>query len=105
MDKEQYNKLIEKIRESIGEEDSALLSEDFIALMSAFSEISDQIAMNIDEISKLKERNEELLKVNGSLFQKLGLQEEKKLEKETVDDGEVYVDDIIDEKGEYKNGE
>ena len=51
---------------------------------------------------KLKNEKDELLKVNGKLYQRIGFdKEETKEEKEENDDTEeIKIEDVIDEKGE-----
>ena len=56
-----------------------------------------------EEKDKIKQENEELLKVNGKLFQKVttkidDINEEIKDKKE---DEEISIDEIIDEKGNF----
>jgi hypothetical protein len=62
----------------------------------------DEVASLGDKISKLEVDKEDLLKVNGRLFQKIGFdKEEEKKEEELKDDGEeLKIEDVIDEKGD-----
>lgn len=96
--------LIDKIKEGMDETQSALISEDLLSIVSNYQLASDRIKEVEEELEKLKEDNEELLKVNGRLFQKIGFEEDIKdesaeLPSEEVEE-EITVEDVIDEKGD-----
>lgn len=96
--------LVDSIKEKLDETQSALLSEDLLSIVSNYQLLFDELSKVNEEISKLKEDNEELLKVNGRLFQKIGFEEDIKDESAELPseetDEEVTVEDVIDEKGE-----
>lgn len=95
--------LIDKIKEGLDETTSALISEDLLSIISNYQLALDKIT-EIEEISKkLKEDNEELLKVNGRLFQKIGFEEDIKDESAELpsnEEEEITLEEVIDEKGE-----
>lgn len=102
MDKEKFNDLIGQIRDNIGEEASALNSESFLGVIGAFGEIYDRLEESNDNIAKLKTTNEELLKTNGKLFQKIGFSNEEPTSSEKIPTQKekiITLDEIIDEKG------
>ncbi|MBR2652481.1 hypothetical protein IKD56_04010 [bacterium] len=97
--------LIDKIKEGMDETQSALISEDLLSIVSNYQLASDRIKEVEEELEKLKEDNEELLKVNGRLFQKIGFEEDIKdesaeLPSEESEEEEITVEDVIDEKGD-----
>ena len=101
--KEDFEKLINSIKEKLDETTQALVSEDLLGILSSYSNALDEMATLGEKMKKLEEDNAELLKVNGKLFQKIGFdkEEEEEVEEEKVDDvEEVSIEDIIDEKGE-----
>lgn len=104
MNKEGFNDLIGKIRTSIGEEASALNSEDFLGVISAYNNLYDDLEKANDTINKQKITNDELLKTNGRLFQKIGFNDpeptsvEDRIPKEKI----ISIDEIIDEKGGFR---
>ena len=100
--KEDFEKLISSIKEKLDETMQALVSEDLLGVLASYSNALDKIAELDEKVGKLESDKEELLKVNGSLFQKIGFEkEEEKVEEENVDDGEkLEIEDVIDEKGE-----
>ena len=96
--------LIEKIKEGLDETASALISEDLLSIVSTYQLALDEIAKKSEELEKLVADNEELLKVNGRLFQKIGFEEDIKDESEELksenEEEEITLDEVIDEKGE-----
>ena len=102
MNKEGFNDLIEKIRTSIGEENAALNSEDFLGAISAFNNLYDELQEANNTITKQKATNDELLKTNGKLFQKIGFNNP---EPTSIEDRipkkekKISLDEIIDERG------
>lgn len=96
--------LIDKIKEGMDETQSALISEDLLSIVSNYQLASDRIKEVEEELEKLKEDNEELLKVNGRLFQKIGFEEDIKDESAELpsenSEEEITVEDVIDEKGD-----
>ena len=95
--------LIDKIKEGLDETQSALISEDLLSIISNYQLAIDELAKVNEELGKIKADNEELLKVNGRLFQKIGFEEDIKdesaeLPSETEE--EITVEEVIDEKGD-----
>ena len=95
--------LIDKIKEGLDETQSALISEDLLSIISNYQLALDKIAEVEEKIESLTKDNEELLKVNGRLFQKIGFEEDIKDESAELpseENEEITVEDVIDEKGE-----
>ena len=96
--------LIDKIKEGLDETQSALISEDLLSIISNYQLAMDELNKVNEEIGKLKADNEELLKVNGRLFQKIGFEEDIKDESSELpseeSEEEITLDEVIDEKGE-----
>lgn len=105
LSKEDFEKLVNKIKDGLDETTSALISEDLLSVISNYNMAVDSIEETKAENEKLKADKDELLKVNGRLFQKIGFDKEdaedddKKEEKED-DKEEIKIEDVIDEKGE-----
>lgn len=100
--KEEFTNFLNSIREKLGEEQSALLSEDFIALTSNYNNAIDEIARIQSDYDKSKSEYDELLKVNGQLYLRLGTPSEvgKELEQKNNEEEEIKLEEIINEKGE-----
>lgn len=101
---EELKALIDKIKEGMDETQSALISEDLLSIVSNYQLASDRIKEVEEELEKIKADNEELLKVNGRLFQKIGFEEDIKDESAELpteeNEEEITVEDVIDEKGD-----
>ena len=104
--KEDFEKLINNLREKLDETTSALVSEEILATISAYNNGFDEYTKSVEEVEKLKNEKEELLKVNGKLFQKIGFEkdeEESSTEENKEEVEEIKIEDIIDEKGDLKD--
>lgn len=101
--KEDFEKLINALREKLDETTNALVSEEVLAILADYNNGFDEYQNALDEVNKLKNEKEELLKVNGKLYQKIGFDKEEKEEKEDEADStdeKIEVEDVIDEKGD-----
>ena len=101
--KEDFEKIITDTREKLDEKSQALISEDMLGIMGNYNSLLTTLNDRDEELKKLKSENDELLKVNGRLFQKIGFQKEE--EKETLPFKEevvekIGIDNLINEKGD-----
>ena len=99
--KEDFEKLINNLRDKLDETTVALVSEEILATISAYNNGFDEYTKSIEEVEKLKGEKEELLKVNGKLYQRIGFDREEK--EDNIEDNkeeETKIEDVIDEKGE-----
>lgn len=101
---EELESLTNGMRERLGEENSALVSEDLLNVLSSYKASLEKIAELTAENEKLKADKEELLKTNGKLFQKIGFEKEEEAEEIKDEPEEVsteeIIEELIDEKGE-----
>ena len=102
LSKEEYEKLTNNLRDKLDETTVALVSEELLALISAYNTGFDEYSTSIEEVEKLKGEKEELLKVNGKLYQRIGFdkEEDPAEEKQEETAEETKIEDVIDEKGE-----
>lgn len=100
--KEEFEKIVDALREKLDETTFALVSEDLLATKSAYNNGYDEYEKSVEEVEKLKGEKEELLKVNGKLYQRIGFdkEDEEKEEEKEDDKEEIKIEDVIDEKGE-----
>ena len=101
--KEEFENLLNKLKEKLDDTTGALVSEELLATLSAYNNGFDEYEKSIEEVEKLKGEKEELLKVNGRLYQKIGFdKEDEKSEEDKKEDDkeEIKIEDVIDEKGD-----
>lgn len=101
--KEEFEKLINNLRDKLDETTVALVSEELLVLLSNYNNGFDEYTKSVEEVEKLKGEKEELLKVNGKLYQRIGFDKEETIEEnkdDTKDEEEIKIEDVIDEKGE-----
>lgn len=102
--KEEFEKLIDNLRGKLDETTVALVSEEILATISAYNNGFDEYEKSIEEVEKLKGEKEELLKVNGKLYQRIGFDREDEKNDDKFDDEkdeeEIKIEDVIDEKGD-----
>ena len=102
LSKEDFEKLVNKIKEGLDETTSALISEDLLNVISNYNMAMDSIEETKTENEQLKADKDELLKVNGRLFQKIGFEQENEENEDVEKDDdveEIKIEDVIDEKG------
>ena len=103
LSKEEFEKLINNLRDKLDETTGALVSEEILAAISAYNNGFDEYTKTTQEVEKLKDEKEELLKVNGKLYQRIGFDKEEEKEDNKIDDEEkeeIKIEDVIDEKGD-----
>lgn len=100
--KEDFEKLMNNLRDKLDETTVALVSEEMLATLSAYNNGYDEYEKSIGEVKKLKDEKEELLKVNGKLYQKIGFdrEDEKDDTSKEEEKEEIKIEDVIDEKGD-----
>ena len=102
--KEDFEKIITDTREKLDDKSQALISEDMLGIMGSVNSLLTTLSDREEELKKLKSENDELLKVNGRLFQKIGF--DKKEENETlpinqeVTQEKIGISNLINEKGD-----
>lgn len=101
--KEEFEALVDALREKLDETTVALISDELLNLKSVYVTAYDEYESMKDEADKLKDEKEELLKVNGKLYQRIGfdkVEDEKQDDAGETEEEELTVEDVIDEKGE-----
>ncbi len=100
--KEDFEKIIDALKGKLDETSVALVSEELLNLLSAYNVSTDEYEKLKADVEKLKSEKDELLKVNGKLYQKIGFDKvEEEIEEKVEDDvDEIKIEDVIDERGE-----
>lgn len=101
LNKEDFKNLITSIKEKLDDTTQALVSEELLNVLTNYNLAIDEIDSKTQSITDLTKDNEELLKVNGKLFQKIGFEkDETETEDPKSEDEEIKLEEIINEKGE-----
>ena len=101
LNKEDFKNLITSIKEKLDDTTQALVSEELLNVLTNYNLAIDEIESKIKTVEDLTKDNEELLKVNGKLFQKIGFEkDETETEDPKSEDEEIKLEEIINEKGE-----
>lgn len=101
MNREEFESVINNVKNSIDDTTGAMISEDLLKLVSSYQNALTDIEQKSAKVEELTKAKEDLLKVNGRLFQEIGFdkkEEEKPEEKEEVID--ISLEDVINERGE-----
>ena len=105
LNKDEFEKVVNNLRDKLDETTVALVSDELVETVSAYNSGYDEYTKTLEDVEKLKNEKEELLKVNGKLYQRIGFDKEESKEDNTskdenIDKEEIKIEDIIDEKGE-----
>lgn len=102
MDDEKILELTSKIEETLGKENTAMISDTLGEILTGNTNNMKAIADRDAEIAKLKERNEKLVSANGALLQKVPVGFEKVDDKKT-DEKPAKLDwkDAFDKNGNF----
>lgn len=99
--KEEFKNLITSIKEKLDDTTQALVSEELLNVLTNYNLAVDEVESKAQSVADLTKDNEELLKVNGKLFQKIGFEKvETETEEPKSEDEEIKLEEIINEKGE-----
>lgn len=102
--KEDFKTLVDDLKEKLDETSQALVSEELLALQSNYNNGFDNYTELEDKVSKLNSDKDELLKVNGKLYQQIGFEKKEDEKKQDVNDNKddeiIEISDVVDEKGE-----
>lgn len=97
---------IRKSMESkLGEDNSALIADDFASLITFNTEREKTLKSREDEITKLKRDKETLISANGNLLQQISRESEEVLKPKVIekeDKKPFNFRDMFDEKGNFK---
>lgn len=102
-----FNKTIDHIKEKVGEENSALISDELISLMTEHKSLTEQNNEKAEQIKTLKSEKDDLVNANAKLFRRLGFEDEQKTTFTTTDNSapnneseEINIGDIINDNGD-----
>lgn len=104
MNSEELNTFLDSMKEKLGEENSALISDDLGNLITKNTEVFNMMGNKDKEIANLKSLNEKLVSANGSLLQQVSAGFEKNPHDPEEEPPKKSFDfrDAFDEKGHFK---
>lgn len=97
-----FESVRKSISEKIGEENSALISDDFATMMTIEKSFNDSLEAVTKERDSLKDRNEKLINANANLLLKVGNEVSKSKEEEIEEEKPFNFSSVFDEKGNFK---
>ena len=97
-----FESVRKSISEKIGEENSALISDDFATMMTIEKSFNDSLEAVTKERDSLKDRNEKLINANANLLLKVGNEVAKPKEEEVEEEKPFNFSSVFDEKGNFK---
>lgn len=99
--REEFENLVNGLKSKVDETTGALLSEDLLQIIANYTLAIDEINKLNESVTKLNGEKEQLLMVNGKLYQQIGF-DDKSDTNETGNESEeeISIDDIISEEGE-----
>lgn len=103
MDDEKILELTGRIEETLGKENSAMISDTIGEILTGNTENMKAIAMRDEKIKSLQERNEKLVAANGALLQKVPMVRSGDDEKQKDDKPapKINLKDAFDAKGNF----
>ena len=100
MKNEELAVITDSIKEKLGEEATALIADDLGLLMSENNRIFTSINSKDEEITKLKEDKERLVKANANLLQRVPITPEKPAKSEEPKKS-ISLSSCFDSKGNF----
>ena len=103
---EKFNETINHIKEKVGEENSALISDELISLMTEHKSLTEQNNEQAEQITTLKAEKDDLVNANAKLFRRIGFEDEQKTtfaqdnNQQNEEVKEIQIGDIINDKGD-----
>ncbi len=97
-----FESVRKSIAEKIGEENTALISDDFATMMTIEKSFNDSLEEVTKERDSLKDRNEKLINANANLLMKVGSEIVTSKEEEPEEEKPFNFASIFDEKGNFK---
>lgn len=104
MNSEELNTFLDSMKEKLGEENAALISDDLGNLITKNTEVFNTLNNKEKEITRLNDLNQKLVSANGSLLQQVGAGYESNNHERTEEPPKKSFNfrDAFDEKGRFK---
>lgn len=101
MKTENMQSLIDNIQEKLGDENSNLILDDLVTIISDNKEMNETITSKDNDIKKLQQTNSQIMQVNSKLFQQIPLENEEEKSKKDEEENPFSFRKMFDEKGNF----
>lgn len=108
MTNEEYQKRLNKIKETVGEDSYAQINDTLIELQEDNTNLNNTIDEKEKNYKDLNEKYKKVLETNGNLIQKISNNIANNNNNDYNEDGKqkekkITIEDIFDEKGNFKD--
>lgn len=108
MTNEEYQKRLNKIKETVGEDSYAQINDTLIELQEDNTNLNNTIDEKEKNYNDLNEKYKKVLETNGNLIQKISNNIANNSNNDYNEDGKqkekkITIEDIFDEKGNFKD--
>ena len=105
MDDTKILELTGKIEETLGKENTAMISDTLGEILTGNTENMKAIAERDEKIKQLQDRNEKLVSANGALLQKIPMEkaDDKVDSSDSKAQKKINLKDAFDAKGNFKH--
>lgn len=101
MDDKELQRISDSMKEKLGEEDFAKISDSIGELITGNTLNLEELKNQEEQISKLKETNQQLIVANGNLLKQVPMgKDEPRHEEEDAKPQKIEIGEIINDKGE-----
>ena len=105
MTDEELLKITESMQQKLGEENSAVIADDFGNLITANSQAQQDLLAKNEEIKRLQDMNAKLIASNGALLKQVpaGKSEvNERTRSEVTEEKEISWNDVFNKNGSFK---
>lgn len=102
MNNDELTKITDSIKEKIGEDLTSTIADDLGLLITANNQVLKELEEKEKKISRLEDDKEKLVVANGNLLQQIPMGEETPKEKEEKEKPVFNLNDMFDERGNFK---
>lgn len=102
MDNEELTKITDSIKEKIGEDLTSTIADDLGLLITHNNKVLKDIEEKDKKITKLEDEKEKLVVANGNLLQQIPMGEEKTKKEKEESKPTFNLNDMFDERGNFK---
>lgn len=102
MKNEELEVITNSIKETLGEESTALIADSLGLLISENTRVYNSIVAKDKEIDQLKEKNDRLVNANANLLQRVPIATPEPKKEEVETKKKLSLSDCFDEKGNFK---